>query len=121
MPPTPTPIPTVNPSFYSGQIIVGSSVVPDGIEVFAKINDYISEIVKTSEGRFTISINPKTIRGDIQFAALEIVAKPFAAINEIKLPNINTIIIQVNPLGKVSVSFGIFILNLFSLLKLLLG
>ena len=55
--------------------------------------------------------NPKIIIGDIQFAALDIVAKPLAAINEIKLPNINTIIIQVNPLGKVSVSFGIFILN----------
>ena len=61
VPPTPTPIPTVNPSFYSGQIIVGSSAVPDGIEVFAKINDYISEIVKTSDGKFTISVNPKTI------------------------------------------------------------
>jgi hypothetical protein len=61
VPPTPTPIPTVNPSFYSGQIIVGSSSVPDGIEVFAKINDYISEIVKTSDGKFTISVNPKTI------------------------------------------------------------
>ncbi len=61
IPPTPTPIPTVNPSFYSGQIIIGSTIVPDGIEVFAKINDYVSEVVKTSEGRFTLSINPKTI------------------------------------------------------------
>ena len=61
VPPTPTPLPTVNPSFYSGQIIVGSSPVPDGVEVFAKIDDYISEIVETSEGRYTISVNPKTV------------------------------------------------------------
>ena len=61
IPPTPTPIPTVNPSFYSGQIIIGSSAIPDGIEVFAKINDYISEIVKTSDGKYTIQVNPKTL------------------------------------------------------------
>ena len=60
VPPTPTPLPTVNPSFYSGQIIIGSSPVPDNIEVFAKIGDYISDVVITSEGRYTINVNPKT-------------------------------------------------------------
>ena len=60
IPPTPTPLPTVNPSFYSGQIIIGSSPVPDNIEVFAKIADYVSDVVVTSEGRYTININPKT-------------------------------------------------------------
>jgi len=60
VPPTPTPVPTVNPSFYSGQIIIGSSPVQDGVDVFAKIGDYISEVVVTSEGRYTININPKT-------------------------------------------------------------
>ena len=60
VPPTPTPLPTVNPSFYSGQIIIGSSPVPDNIEVFAKIADYVSDVVVTSEGRYTININPKT-------------------------------------------------------------
>jgi len=60
IPPTPTPLPTVNPSFYSGQIIIGSSPVPDNIEVFAKIEDYISDVVVTSGGRYTININPKT-------------------------------------------------------------
>ena len=29
IPPTPTPIPTVNPSFYSGVIVIGSETVPD--------------------------------------------------------------------------------------------
>ena len=61
IPPTPTPIPTVNPSFYSGQIIIGSKTVPEGIDVFAKIDDYISEIVQTEDGRYTISVNPKTV------------------------------------------------------------
>ena len=61
VPPTPTPIPTINPSFYSGQIIVGSSSIPDGIEVFVKINDYISEIVETSDGKYTITVNPRTL------------------------------------------------------------
>jgi len=61
IPPTPTPIPTVNSSFYSGQIIIGSSPVPDGIDVFAKIEDYISDVVVTSEGRYTINVNPKTV------------------------------------------------------------
>ena len=60
VPPTPTPIPTVNPSFYSGQIIIGSSPVPDDVEVFAKIGDYISEMAITSEGRYTLNVNPKT-------------------------------------------------------------
>ena len=61
IPPTPTPIPTVNSSFYSGQIIIGSSPVPDGIDVFAIIEDYISDVVVTSEGRYTINVNPKTV------------------------------------------------------------
>ena len=60
LPPTPTPIPTIDSSFYSGQIIIGSSPVPNGINVFVKIGDYISEVVVTSEGRYTININPKT-------------------------------------------------------------
>lgn len=61
IPPTPTPVPTVNPSFYSGQIIIGSSPVQDGVDVFAKIEDYISEVVVTSGGRYTINVNPKTV------------------------------------------------------------
>lgn len=60
VPPTPTPLPTVSASFYSGQIIIGSSPVPDGIKVFAKIADYISDVVITSEGRYTINVNPRT-------------------------------------------------------------
>ena len=60
VPPTPTPLPTVNPSFYSGQIIIGSTLVPDNIKVFAKIEDYVSDVVITSEGRYTINVNPKT-------------------------------------------------------------
>ena len=61
IPPTPTPIPTVNPSFYSGIIVIGSETVPDEIEVFAKINDYITEIVKTSDGKYNLTVSPKTI------------------------------------------------------------
>ena len=60
VPPTPTPLPSVNPSFYSGQIIIGSTLVPDNIKVFAKIEDYVSDVVITSEGRYTINVNPKT-------------------------------------------------------------
>jgi len=60
IPPTPTPLPTVSSSFYSGQIIIGSSPVPDGVEVFAKISDYITDIVVTSDGRYTVNVNPKT-------------------------------------------------------------
>jgi hypothetical protein len=61
IPPTPTPLPTVNPSLYSGQIAIGSGNVPDGIEVYAKIQDYISETVTTKDGGYSITVNPITI------------------------------------------------------------
>ena len=61
IPPTPTPVPTVNPSFYSGVIVLGSETVPDDVEVFAKINDYITEIVKTKDGKYNLTVSPKTI------------------------------------------------------------
>ena len=61
IPPTPTPLPTVNPSLYSGQIAIGSGSVPDGIEVYAKIQDYISETVLTEDGGYSITVNPGTI------------------------------------------------------------
>lgn len=61
IPPTPTSIPTANPSFYSGVIVVGSETIPDNVEVFAKISDYISEIVKTSDGKYSLTVSPKTI------------------------------------------------------------
>ena len=61
IPPTPTPLPTVNPSLYSGQIAIGSGTVPDGIEVYAKIQDYISETVLTKDGGYSITVNPITI------------------------------------------------------------
>jgi len=61
IPPTPTPLPIVNPSLYSGQIAIGSGTVPDDIEVYAKIQDYISETVTTKDGGYSITINPVTI------------------------------------------------------------
>jgi len=61
IPPTPTPLPTVNPSLYSGQIAIGSGSVPDGIEVYAKIQDYVSETVVTENGGYSITVNPGTI------------------------------------------------------------
>ena len=44
--------------------------------------------------------------GDIQFAAFVTVSYPLAAITEMAMPIKSTITIQVEPLGKVSVSFG---------------
>ena len=31
------------------------------MDIFAKIEDYISDVVVTSEGRYTINVNPKTV------------------------------------------------------------
>jgi hypothetical protein len=60
VPPTPTPMPSVNPSLYSGEIRIGSSLIPDNIEVFAVLGDYESAIVNTKDGRFDIQLNPGT-------------------------------------------------------------
>ena len=61
VPPTPTPLALVNPSLYSGEIRIGSTLVPDNVEVYAILVDYQSEIVKTSGGRYSITLNPGTI------------------------------------------------------------
>ena len=61
VPPTPTPLPVVNPSLYSGQIVIGSDIVPDGVKVYAQIQDYISDVVETKDGKYSVSINPITI------------------------------------------------------------
>lgn len=60
VPPTPTPLPVVNPSLYSGVIIIGSASVPDGVKVFARLADYISEIVETKDGKYSVTLNPGT-------------------------------------------------------------
>ncbi len=59
--PTLTPTPTrfvLQPSFYSGRIIAGDSVPPDGTEIFARIEDYSTGAVKVTNGRFSLVVNP---------------------------------------------------------------
>ena len=60
VPATPTPIPSVNPSLYSGEIRIGSSLIPDNVEVFAVLADYESVKIKTKDGRYDIQLNPGT-------------------------------------------------------------
>ncbi|MEX0761566.1 MAG: hypothetical protein WD208_13160 [Dehalococcoidia bacterium] len=59
--PTLTPMPTeavVLPSFYSGRVVAGSDVPPDGTEIRAEVGDYISRITEISDGRFSVVVNP---------------------------------------------------------------
>lgn len=61
VPPTPTPLALVNPSLYSGEIRIGSTLVPDNVEVYAILADYQSDKVKTSGGKYSLTLNPGTI------------------------------------------------------------
>ena len=60
VPPTPTPMPSVNPSLYSGEIRIGSTLIPDDIEVYAVLGDYQSAKANTKDGRYDIQLNPGT-------------------------------------------------------------
>ncbi len=62
--PTPTPSPTPTevvllPSLYSGQVLAGSSIPPDGTPIFAKVADYISPFSTIENGRYQVVVNPE--------------------------------------------------------------
>lgn len=57
--PTPTSTPVVlAPTFYSGRAIAGNANPPDGTEIFARIDDYLSGATTIQGGRFEIFIDP---------------------------------------------------------------
>ncbi len=61
--PSPTPTPTVvilQPSLYSGQVIAGSTIPPDGTPIYAQVGDYISPFSEIENGRYQLVINPVT-------------------------------------------------------------
>ena len=65
--PVPTPTQTftptattviLEPAFLSGTAFSGSSTPPDGTLIYAKIDEYQSEVVPILNGRFTLVLNP---------------------------------------------------------------
>ena len=67
--PVPTPTQTftptataviLEPAFLSGTAFSGSTTPPDGTLIYAKIDDYQSEVVPVLNGRFTLVLNPET-------------------------------------------------------------
>ena len=66
--PVPTPTQTftptataviLEPAFLSGTAFSGSSTPPDGTLIYAKIDEYQSEVVPILNGRFTLVLNPE--------------------------------------------------------------
>ncbi len=62
---TPTPAPTATPtevvllpSLYSGQILAGSSIPPNGTAIYAKVGDYTSPFSTIEGGRYQVVVNP---------------------------------------------------------------
>lgn len=62
---TPTPTPTVTPtvvvlqpSLYSGQVIAGSAVPPDGTLLYARVGSYTSAPTQIMNGRYQLVVNP---------------------------------------------------------------
>ncbi len=59
--PSPTPTPTavvLLPSLYSGQVLAGSSIPPDGTPIFAQVGDYTSPFASIEDGRYQVVVNP---------------------------------------------------------------
>ena len=48
----------LEPAFLSGTAFSGSSTPPDGTLIYAKIDEYQSEVVPILNGRFTLVLNP---------------------------------------------------------------
>ena len=66
--PVPTPTQTftptataviLEPAFLSGTAFSGSTTPPDGTLIYAKIDEYQSEVVPILNGRFTLVLNPE--------------------------------------------------------------
>ena len=66
--PVPTPTQTftptataviLEPAFLSGTAFSGSTTPPDGTLIYARIDDYQSEVVPILNGRFTLVLNPE--------------------------------------------------------------
>lgn len=59
--PTPTPTPTevvLLPSLYSGQVLAGSAIPPDGTPIYAQVGDYVSPFTEIEDGRYRLVVNP---------------------------------------------------------------
>lgn len=59
--PTPSPTPTVvilQPSLYSGRVLAGSAIPPDGTPIFAMVGDYVSPFSTIEDGRYQLVVNP---------------------------------------------------------------
>ena len=61
--PTVTPIPTatpiiLKPSFYEGRAIAQSQPVNDGIEIYAKVGDYVSDPAIVLDGNYFLTVDP---------------------------------------------------------------
>ena len=71
--PVPTPTQTftptataviLEPAFLSGTAFSGSTTPPDGTLIYAKIDEYQSEVVPILNGRFTLVLNPEAEESD---------------------------------------------------------
>ena len=67
LPPTPTPtlVPTatpapiiLKPSYFEGRAISNGKTVRDGVEIYAVLDDYVSEPVVVYDGRYFLTIDP---------------------------------------------------------------
>lgn len=67
LPPTPTPtlVPTatpapiiLKPSYFEGRAITNGKAVSDGVEIYAVLDDYVSQSVVVYDGRYFLTIDP---------------------------------------------------------------
>lgn len=57
--PTPTATPVIlKPSFYEGRAIAQSQPVNDGIEIYAKVGDYVSDPAIVLDGNYFLTVDP---------------------------------------------------------------
>lgn len=57
--PSPTPTPVILlPSLYSGQVLAGSAIPPNGTAIYAKVGDYVSPFSTIENGRYQLVVNP---------------------------------------------------------------